>query len=147
MQDRGSLLTLIILLTPCSAYQFPSPAPFIFYRSGWWGRCLGKSHGFAQEICSDFRRETILFCLIISYLWVCSFLNINETSYLHLAVTALSTSPWLSFHPVRELWSNRIGINNRKTPWAACVEQRLARCYEAKTKQWCPMQRARIFFF
>lgn len=104
MQDRRSLLTLIILLAPGSAYQFPSSAPFIFYRSGWWGRrCLGKSHGFAQEICSDLGRETILFCLIISYLWVCSFLNINETSYLYLAVTALSTSRQLPFHPVREL--------------------------------------------
>lgn len=40
--------------------------------------------------------ETILFHLIISYLWICSSLDVNKTPYLYLAVTALSTTPFPS---------------------------------------------------
>lgn len=43
--------------------------------------------------------ETILFHLMISYLWICSFLNSNETYCFHLVVTALSTPLWLHLHP------------------------------------------------
>ena len=103
-RDSGSLPALIILPTPVLHINFPPRTIHILYI------CLvrrmpGEITWFCTWDLLEVGGETILFHLIMSYLWVYSFLNINETYCLHLAVTALSTPLWLHFHQVIELRS------------------------------------------
>lgn len=82
LPSQGSLTALIIILpNPCSAYQFPSHTIHILYI---WlaGIAPGEITWFCTQDLLEVGGETILFHLIISYLWVCSFLNINGTYYL-----------------------------------------------------------------